>query len=128
MVNSTEATATATAAINTVEAVQRRRAAMAAIRDELAKRERTQTWLIRHLEQRAIVVSRQTMSNYLSGYRRVPRVTLGEMCAILGTTPARILAVVGGDEAVLIQTPATTAAAQHRAEAARGKSSTNNAA
>lgn len=127
MASNTEATATSTA-INTVEAVQRRRAAMAAIRDELAKRERTQTWLIRHLEQRAIVVSRQTMSNYLSGYRRVPRVTLGEMCAILGTTPARILAVVGGDEAVLIQTPATTAAAQHRAAGRASGKSGNNAA
>ena len=91
--------------VNTQDARDKRRAAMAVIKAELARMERTQAWLIRRLEERHIVVKRQVLSNYLNGYRRVPRVVLAEACAIVGTTMERVLAAVGDDEAVLIQTP-----------------------
>lgn len=90
------------AMVNGADQVKQRRAAMAMIKDELARRERTQTWLIRRLAEKGIETSRQTLSNYLNGYRRVPRVLLAEACAITGTTMERILAAIG-DEAVLIQ-------------------------
>ncbi len=88
---------------STADAIEQRRAAMAAIKQELARRERTQAWLIKRLGEKGITsISRQMMCNYLNGYRRVPRVLLAEACTITGTTMERILAAIG-DEALLVQ-------------------------
>src|SRR5690348_4780075 len=90
--------------VNTTSAMEQRKAVMVTIKNWLAREERTQRWLIKRLEERNInVPSRQTFSNWLSGYRRVPRVVLAEICVITGTSLERLLTTI--DEELLIQSP-----------------------
>lgn len=92
--------------VNTASAMEQRKAVMAAIKSWLSREERTQTWLIKRLGEHGISEpSRQTFSNWLNGYRRVPRVVLAEICAITGTSLERLLARI--DEELLIQSPQT---------------------
>ena len=86
---------------------EHRREAMAAIREALKRDGRTQVWAARRLSDvTGVVVSRYAISNYLTGYRRIPRHLLVELCAVAHIPVERVRARISDESVLLLQRPA----------------------
>lgn len=88
--------------VRQVKGHEGRRLAMAALRDALKRDGHTQVWVAKQLGQAGITINRVTLSNYLTGYRRIPRHLLVELCAIAHIPVERVLARIG-DESLLLR-------------------------
>ncbi len=75
---------------------------MAAVREALKREGHTQVWVVEQLTQAGVSINRYTLSHYLTGYRRIPRHLLMELCALARIPVERVFARIG-DEAMLLR-------------------------
>lgn len=82
-----------------------RRYAMEPLKQALAANDppMTQVWLRGKLDRHGLRVSKTQLSNYLNGWKRVPREFVKLASVIAGANPSDVYARIAGHETVLFQ-------------------------